>query len=801
MDEMTDRKPHRATVSSLPGATDAAIGLGALVALAGSAVVVGWARGDQNLAGLLTGESAMKLNTGVLFGCCGAALALRASQRLTWLARLLCVFTVIVALVSLVEYIAGHSLGIDELLASDGFDGTGAPGRMGPNTATCFILIAISILLIDALWRKIAIAQLAAMLAGVIAMSSGVGYFFGVTMAQRLLITGELTPMELHTATSMMLLAAGIVLARPEIGLIRRFGSDRPGATLLRRLIAPAILLPLVVGYLLVVGHNEGLFNASEGMAIFAAFLTVTLLLAIWLTANAIDRADDQRRGSEARSRVVLETAVDGVITIDVRGRIVDFNSATEAIFGYSRDELIGQDMAEMIVPEHLRAEHRAGLVRVIHRPESFNRLRMESTGMRADGSEFPVEISIGRPEGVDPPIYVGNIRDISVSVGLEADLRQAQKMEAVGQLAGGIAHDFNNLLTVILGYADLAKQDVTSGEALEDLDHISESAARASELVKQLLAFSRQQVMAPEVLSVRDIVLDIMPMIDPLIGEDIAVEFKPEEPTPNVFVDRGQLEQVLINLAVNARDAMPTGGRLTIAVCPFRFEPEYGDSRLTLEPGDYVCLTVSDSGSGIEAETLDRIFEPFFTTKEVGHGTGLGLATVHGIVTQSGGDIHVYSEPGVGTAFNVYLPATSEMKPKHEQLIGDSPNHRGSERVLVCEDDEDVSRLIDRILTDAGYEVLATATPSDALKVMEDRGEDIDVLLTDVIMPEMSGPQLAARISEMSGKAHLPVLLVSGYTPETVRDRGSLPEGSAYVVKPFDSETLLSSLREVVDR
>lgn len=782
-------------------ATNVSIALGVLVALAGFVAVAGWAVGDLGLTALLTGEPGVKMNTGLLLICSGGALALRAVRQPTPLVPALCAFTIVVALVALAEYVTGSAFGIDELLVSDGGAGTVAPGRMGPNTATCLILIATSILCIDVVWRRVAIGQVGAMLTGIIAISSGIGYFFGVPLAQKSLITANLTPMGVHTAAAMLLLACGIVLARPEIGLLDRLNSNRPGAALLRRLIAPAILLPIVLGYLLVSGERAGLYGPSEGAAVFGSFLAVTLVIAVWLTANAIDRSDARRRSSDARARAVLETAVDGVITIDIRGRIMDVNPAAEAMFGYTRKELIGEDMAEMIVPEHLRPEHRAGLVRVIHKPASFNRLRLRSTGLRADGTEFPVEISIGRPEGVDPPMYVGNLRDISGAVKLEDDLRQAQKMEAVGQLAGGIAHDFNNLLTVILGYADIAKQETTDDEALEDLNHIAQSADRASELVRQLLAFSRQQVLAPEVLSVHDVVTGLLPILEPLIGEDIDFELRAEQQPQNVFVDRGQLEQVLINLAVNARDAMPTGGSLTIAVSPARFEPELGNARSKLAPGDYVCLTVADTGTGIDPENLDRVFEPFFTTKEVGEGTGLGLATSHGIITQSGGDIHVESEPDVGTTFNVYLPSNPGQVATQDHPAEDTSNHRGSERVLVCEDDGEVRRLIDRILTEAGYDVVVTATPGEALRVMEQTGKDIHALLTDVIMPEMSGPQLAARILAMDGFADLPVLLVSGYRPETMRDRGSLPEGSAHVAKPFDSQTLLAGLREVVDR
>jgi signal transduction histidine kinase len=364
-----------------------------------------------------------------------------------------------------------------------------------------------------------------------------------------------------------------------------------------------------------------------------------------------------------------------------------------------------------------------------------------------------------------------------------EEQLRQAQKMEAVGQLAGGIAHDFNNLLTVIAGYGALARQRIGEGPGAEELTAIEHATERAAQVTSQLLAFSRRQVLEPAVLDLNEVAGGLAPMLGRLIGDDVALTIETADDLAPVLADRGQLGQVILNLAVNARDAMPVGGTLTIATRML-------DDRR-------VGLIVSDTGVGMDPAILQRAFEPFYTTKDAGRGTGLGLATVHGIVEQSGGHVTVDSEPGRGTTFTVSLPPAEPVeadgaRPAPAAKAGERLG--GSETVLLCEDEEGVRRLVEHILASNGYRLLVAALPSEALRLAADHDQPIDVLVTDVIMPEMAGPELAERVQAI--RPGLRTLFVSGYTAETLRDRGRVPQGSAFLAKPFEAATLLSALR-----
>jgi PAS domain S-box-containing protein len=368
--------------------------------------------------------------------------------------------------------------------------------------------------------------------------------------------------------------------------------------------------------------------------------------------------------------------------------------------------------------------------------------------------------------------------------VSAEEQLRQAQKMEAVGQLAGGIAHDFNNLLTVISGYAEVARRRIGVGPGAEELTEIVHAAERAAQVTRQLLAFSRRQVLEPTVLDLNEVAGGLAPMLERLIGEDVAIAILGEGTLAPVLADRGQIAQVVLNLALNARDAMPTGGTLTI--------------RTRMLDDGHVGLTVSDTGVGMDAAALEHAFEPFYTTKGAGEGTGLGLATVHGIVEQSGGHVSVDSEPGLGTTFTVSLPpAADAARGDPGPGAGRPEDLAGTGLVLVCEDEEGVRRLIEFILTSHGYRVLEAGLPSEALRLARAHSEPIDALVSDVIMPEMSGPELAERLREI--RPGLRTLFVSGYAAETLQSRSGLPPRSAFIEKPFEAATLLGALRSLL--
>jgi two-component system cell cycle sensor histidine kinase/response regulator CckA len=487
--------------------------------------------------------------------------------------------------------------------------------------------------------------------------------------------------------------------------------------------------------------------------------------------------------------QAVIDAAIEGIIVIDDERRLVAANEPAGRIFGRPRDELIGLRVGDLVAS----SPGEVTLERVLAEGSAQGMVSSVLVG----GERRELEVR-GRAD-FRPGRHLFAMLDLTQRVRLEDQLRQAQKMEAIGQLAGGVAHDFNNLLTAISGYGDMASRRVGAGPGAMELAEIVRAAERAAQLTRQLLAFSRQQILEPVAVDLNEATTALMPMLTRLIGEDIEIVVFPADQLATVLADRAQIEQVIINLALNARDAMPTGGTLTIETRTIALSDGYADEHANVEPGDYVCLTVTDTGGGIEPGALEHIFEPFYTTKDVGHGTGLGLATVHGIVTQSRGHVRVYSEPGLGTAFKVYLPASTSAT-----IIADAKGPQqperlaGTETVLLCEDETIVRRLIERILTEDGYSVIAAATPRDALKLVAEHPDAIDILVSDIVMPDISGPDLAARLQTL--KPGLQTLFLSGYTAEVAHRRGNLPKGSAFLEKPFQRTALLHAIRDLLD-
>jgi two-component system, cell cycle sensor histidine kinase and response regulator CckA len=477
----------------------------------------------------------------------------------------------------------------------------------------------------------------------------------------------------------------------------------------------------------------------------------------------------NQPEGSAAELQAFLDATMDVVAVFDSSRRFVLVNDAACAFYGRPREELVGARLDDFIGSNRAEADWTGFL-----EPERIAQGMVEDVwDGEQDGSRLVLEVR-ATPEFL-PGRHLFVLRDITARRELEDRLRQSQKMEAIGQLAGGVAHDFNNLLTVISGYAHMARRHVGVGPGSPELGEIVRAADRAAELTRQLLAFARQQVLAPAPLDLNEVARGLVPMLGRLIGEDVRIAMLAGPGLPRVLADRAQVEQVIINLAINARDAMPDGGTLSIET-----------SASVLD--EHVCLSVTDTGTGIEPAVLERIFEPFYTTKEIGLGTGLGLATVHGIVTQSGGHVRVSSEPGHGSTFSVHLPAVA---PGVGMASADAPEVSserlgGDETILLCEDDESVCRLAVLFLAAEGYTVISCATPSEALAAASARGP-IHALVTDIVMPEMSGVELARRLG-------LPALFVSGYSEERVEP------GTPFLEKPFDRTGLLRAVRGVLD-
>jgi two-component system cell cycle sensor histidine kinase/response regulator CckA len=471
--------------------------------------------------------------------------------------------------------------------------------------------------------------------------------------------------------------------------------------------------------------------------------------------------------------QAILDATMDVVAVFDSQRRFVSVNEAACRFYERGRAELLGCRLDDFIGTERAEADW-AGFLE----PERIAQGMLENVwdGVQ-DGRRVVLEVR-ARPEFL-PDRHLFVLRDITERRVLEDQLRQAQKMEAVGQLAGGIAHDFNNLLTVIAGYGELARRRIGAGPGANELGEISRAAERGGELTRQLLAFARRQVLEPVLVDVNEVAAGLVPMLSRLIGETIEIAMLAADDLPPVLADRVQLEQVIVNLAINARDAMPGGGTLAIE---------------TSVVGDHVRLAVSDTGTGIAPDVLERIFEPFYTTKAVGFGTGLGLATVHGIVTQSGGRVDVISDAGLGSTFTVSLPAAADGT-RAARLVEHraEPQLGGDETLLLCEDEDGVRALLELVLTGAGYTVLAAGHPEDALAIAAREGDAIDALVSDIVMPGMSGLELALRL------APLRTLFISGYSSE-VAGRGALPAGSAFLEKPFDHGTLLAEVRTLLD-
>jgi two-component system cell cycle sensor histidine kinase/response regulator CckA len=637
---------------------------------------------------------------------------------------------------------------------------------------------------------------------------------------------------------------------------------------------------------------------------------------------------------SEGRKSAILKSALDCVITIDDEGKILDFNPAAEHTFGYKSENVVGEKMAELIIPPQYRSHHEAGFARYRETGSSaiLNK-RIEVSAMRADGTEISVELTVtaigvapkriftaflrdlterkqaeealretvrskeeslalldtllstapigfafhtpdlvyerineslasinglsvrehlghtlsevlpemakvlepimqralasGEPvldvelSGVTPAVpgrqrhwlasfypvrmKAGEILGVGVLLSeitdrkqLEDQLRQSQKMEAVGQLAGGIAHDFNNLLTAITGYSSMGLQYIDENHRIKGyLEEIKKAGDRAANLTRQLLAFSRKQILQPLPLNLNDIVSDINKLLQRLIGEDIQLSVKLCLELRRIKVDPGQIEQVLVNLAVNSRDAMPRGGKLTIETANEELSQEYTSRHIGLQAGRYVVLSVSDNGMGMDEKTEERIFEPFFTTKGKEKGTGLGLSTVYGIVKQSGGHISVYSEVGHGTTFKIYLPEYDAPETTESAAVPNASS-RGSETVLLVEDEDVVRGLARQILEQEGYSVLEASRGEEALSLCAAYEQPIQLLLTDVVMPETSGKEVADRLRTL--RPEIKVLFMSGYTDEAIVHHGVLDAKVEFIQKPFTPVALARKVREVID-
>lgn len=512
--------------------------------------------------------------------------------------------------------------------------------------------------------------------------------------------------------------------------------------------------------------------------------------------------ADKALRDSEARYRMLFESNPFPMWVYDLETlSFLAINEAAVHCYGYSRKEFLAMTIKDIRPAEDIPALLE-NVSKVFTGRDEAGAWRHQKKGgqiIDVEITSYPLSFAGRRAELVLASDITMRKQTEEALRRSEEQLRQAQKMEAVGKLAGGVAHDFNNLLTVINGHTSLSLRRLKPDDPLyHKLETIQAAGERAASLTRQLLAFSRKQIMQPKVLDLNHVIFETNKMLQRLIGEDIDLFIGLMPDLGKIKADPGQIEQVLMNLSVNARDAMPKGGKLTIETHNLDIDEEYSKRHISVRPGRYVMLAVSDTGCGMDAATQARIFEPFFTTKEVGRGTGLGLSTVYGIVKQSGGNVWVYSEVGKGTTFKIYLPSVDSPAEEFKASIVDSQAHAGTETVLLVEDEEMVRNMTREILQESGYQVLEATHGQEALVVAKRHDGPIHLMLSDVVMPQMSGRELAEQLLPV--RREMKVLYMSGYTDDAIVHHGVLDEGMAFIEKPFTSDNLTRKLREVLD-
>ena len=503
-------------------------------------------------------------------------------------------------------------------------------------------------------------------------------------------------------------------------------------------------------------------------------------------------------RESMTRLTAVVETAVDGFILIDANGRILLFNPACERLFGYRAEEVMNQNVKLLMPPEY--SHHHDNYVHnFLHTGQrKIIGIGREVTGLRKDGTTFPMDLSVGEAKQDGESIFVGIIHDLTARKLTEQQLQQAQKMEVVGQLSGGIAHDFNNLLTVIVGNAEHLSDQLKSRQDLQRFaDDICQSGERGAELTQRLLAFSRRQLLQPMAIDCHELLDSMHKLLRRTLRENIEIKTAFSPGAILAFADRAQLESAVLNLALNAQDAMPAGGHLTVSTELASLDQDYRGLHPEVDPGEYAMIAVTDDGEGMTAEVAARAFEPFYTTKEVGKGSGLGLSMVYGFVKQSNGHVTIYSEPGLGTTVRIYLPhaassTTSDQVPEREE-----PAPKGHETILIAEDDPFVRSSVILRVQALGYSVVAAVNGIDALQKLRSN-PDIDLLFTDIVMPGgMSGWELADLARQV--RPGLPILFSSGYALEALIDQGRAHAQSIILTKPYRKTELARRLREAL--
>jgi len=698
----------------------------------------------------------------------------------------------VVATVALVN-IALPSV-LDQILGG----GTGQFGRvrlgvMSPVTAAAIIPLALAIAATGARSHYVgALATIAAIVGATVAL----GYAYGTP----LLYGGGTIPVALPTGLSLLVLGVGTVLAAgPDVWPLDRLVGDEPRARMLRAFLPATAGLVVLIG--LLDARLGGLFGGDRVLiAAWFAVIGVALVALLVsrlsrLIASEIDRANAEQHRAERRYREMFEQSVAGMTTTRVSdGHVIMCNEACARIFGYGSPAEFMKQQARDLWWDPAERDQLVAALR-----ESPGVRNFEARMKRKDGTPAWVMCNVTLRESADGEAILESILvDVSDRKSLEQQLWQAQKLDALGSLAGGVAHDFNNLLTAIIGYADILREDLgENSRYTEDLNEILKASDRATALTRQLLAFSRRQPFEPKALRLDERVQDIEKMLRRLLGPPVHLVTATDGDLSAVLADPNQLEQVLLNLAVNSRDAMPNGGTVTIETRNVRIDEPYAQGASLVPTGSYVMLAVSDTGTGMTPETLSRLFEPFFTTKEKGKGTGLGLATVYGIVKQSQGHVIVYSEPGIGTTFKCFFPV-SDARPRVSRPVQMPVKVKGTETILLVEDEEPIRVLAVTALERCGYRVLPAGDGDAAMTLATDHDGPIHLLLSDGVLSGVRVPELLRRF--VAQRPDTRILLMSGYSQEAVFQHDIVAPNTAFLPKPFTIRQLTERVREVLD-
>ncbi|KAF0146283.1 MAG: PAS/PAC sensor hybrid histidine kinase [Nitrospirae bacterium] len=770
------------------------------VALAlGIAAIAGWLLNLYTLAGIRSEYIPMAPSTAIAFIILSSAFFIRTLKPLSNAGRLFSIivsgFVLFVSSLVIIQFLGGISSDIEKILVrTPAMLGRVPIGRMSPITAISFFLIGTSGLLFHLSSEKKNIEKAAALLAAVQVLAGFIillGYAYGAPF----LYGGRIIPVALTTAVAFVFLGSGVLLsAGSHLWPVNSFRGSSTRARLLRAFlpfIAVSILFEGWLNTVILSGVRTNPALDSAIKAIFFSFFMIVIITNIAKTIGAsIDRAEEALRESEQKYRTLADNAIVGIYRSKLEGQFTYVNNAMVRIFECdSAEELLS-------LPIQIRYKKPQDM-------KLFIDLLIDKG--RAPYYELEILTKTGKIKNIiisatlEGDVISGIVVDITEQKRLEDQLRQAQKMEAVGQLTGGIAHDFNNILTAIMGYAGLMQMKMKEDDPFKvNVDQILASSERAAHLTQGLLAFSRRQVLNPKPVDINNVINTMVKLLKRVIGEDIELETDPSQEPLTIMADSVQVEQALMNFATNARDAMPKGGQLTIETKKIELDEEFIKAHGYGAPGTYALMSISDNGVGMDEKTREKIFEPFFTTKEAGKGTGLGLSMVYGIVKQHNGYINVYSEPSRGTTFKIYLPLIetgqlSEEKPEEHRLPAG-----GNETILLAEDDEAVRRFTVSVLHEFGYKVIEAVDGEEAITKFMENKDGIRLLILDVIMPRKSGKDAYDEIKAIN--PGIKVLFASGYTDDVIQSRKFIEEGS-FISKPVSPTILLKKIREILDR